>query len=156
MNSFVTPCAFSRLATSRPPWSAVDCWVSVSVLTSERGGYWIGYKPGGMDGAGLDGDFNGTFPFEARYLEAGDVRLHYVDEGPRDAPPILFVHGNPTWSYLWRKPIAELSQAGPPLRGLRPHGLRPLRQAAAPGPLHARGRTWRTRSRSWTSSTCAT
>jgi hypothetical protein len=31
--------------------------------------------------ASLDGDFDGTFPFEARYLEAGDVRLHYVDEG---------------------------------------------------------------------------
>ncbi len=65
-----------------------------------------------MEGAGLAGDFNGTFPFEARFLEAGDVRLHYVDEGPRDAPPILFVHGNPTWSYLWRKPIAALSQQG--------------------------------------------
>ena len=65
-----------------------------------------------MDVAGLEGDFNGTYPFEPRYLQAGDVRLHYVDEGPRDAPPILFVHGNPTWSYLWRKPIAELSERG--------------------------------------------
>jgi cis-3-alkyl-4-acyloxetan-2-one decarboxylase len=65
-----------------------------------------------MTGFGLDGDFEGTFPFEARYIEAGDVRLHYVDEGPRDGEPLLFVHGNPTWSYLWRKPIAELSQNG--------------------------------------------
>ena len=40
------------------------------------------------------------------------MRLHYVDEGPRDAPPLLFVHGNPTWSYLWRRPIAELSARG--------------------------------------------
>ena len=46
------------------------------------------------------------------HLNAGDVRLHYVDEGPRDAPPLLFVHGNPTWSYLWRRPIAELSAQG--------------------------------------------
>ncbi len=60
----------------------------------------------------LDGDFGGTFPFEARYLSVGDIRLHYVDEGPRDAPPLLFVHGNPTWSYLWRRPIAELSAQG--------------------------------------------
>ena len=30
------------------------------------------------------------------------MRLHYVDEGPADAAPLLFVHGNPTWSYLWR------------------------------------------------------
>jgi pimeloyl-ACP methyl ester carboxylesterase len=65
-----------------------------------------------MVAAALDGDFEGTFPFEPRYLSAGDVRLHYVDEGPRDAPPLLFVHGNPTWSYLWRRPIAELSAQG--------------------------------------------
>ena len=60
----------------------------------------------------LGGDFGGTFPFEARYIQAGDVRLHYVDEGPRDAPPLLFVHGNPTWSYLWRRPIAALAADG--------------------------------------------
>ena len=65
-----------------------------------------------MTGSGLDGDFEGTFPFEPRYIEAGDVRLHYVDEGPRDAAPLLFVHGNPTWSYLWRRPIAELTASG--------------------------------------------
>jgi pimeloyl-ACP methyl ester carboxylesterase len=60
----------------------------------------------------LDGDFRGTFPFEARFLRAGEISLHYVDEGPPDAPPLLFLHGNPTWSYLWRKPIAELSAEG--------------------------------------------
>ena len=65
-----------------------------------------------MTGSGLVGDFGGTFPFEARYIEAGDVRLHYVDEGPRHGEPLLFVHGNPTWSYLWRKAIAALSQHG--------------------------------------------
>jgi len=57
----------------------------------------------------MDGGFAGTFPFEPRYLSAGDVRLHYVDEGPPDAAPLLFVHGNPTWSYLWRRQIAALS-----------------------------------------------
>jgi cis-3-alkyl-4-acyloxetan-2-one decarboxylase len=60
----------------------------------------------------LDADFDGTFPFEARFHTAGDVRLHYVDEGPPDAAPLLFVHGNPTWSYLWRRPIAELGANG--------------------------------------------
>jgi cis-3-alkyl-4-acyloxetan-2-one decarboxylase len=65
-----------------------------------------------MTHSGLTGDFEGTFPFEPRYVGAGDVRLHYVDEGPRDAPPLLFVHGNPTWSYLWRRPLAELSARG--------------------------------------------
>jgi pimeloyl-ACP methyl ester carboxylesterase len=63
-------------------------------------------------GTPLDGDFVGSFPFEARYASAGDLSLHYVDEGPGDAAPLLFLHGNPTWSYLWRRPIAELSSAG--------------------------------------------
>jgi len=62
--------------------------------------------------ATLDGDFGGTFPFEPRFLDLGEIRLHYVDEGPADAAPLLFAHGNPTWSYLWRRPIAELSSRG--------------------------------------------
>ena len=60
----------------------------------------------------LNGDFGGTFPYEPRFVDAGQIRLHYVDEGPPDAPPLLFVHGNPTWSYLWRRPIADLSARG--------------------------------------------
>jgi cis-3-alkyl-4-acyloxetan-2-one decarboxylase len=35
-----------------------------------------------------------------------------VDEGPRDAPPLLMLHGNPTWSYMYRRPIALLSGRG--------------------------------------------
>jgi pimeloyl-ACP methyl ester carboxylesterase len=60
----------------------------------------------------LDGDFRGTFPFESRFLRAGRTSLHYLDEGPSEARPLLFLHGNPTWSYLWRRPIAELTAAG--------------------------------------------
>jgi pimeloyl-ACP methyl ester carboxylesterase len=63
-------------------------------------------------GGKLEGDFEGTFPFRPRYLRTDRVRLHYVDEGPRDAQPLLFLHGNPTWSYLWRRQIAELSKRG--------------------------------------------
>jgi cis-3-alkyl-4-acyloxetan-2-one decarboxylase len=59
-----------------------------------------------------EGDFQGTFPFESRFLRAGKTSLHYVDEGPPAAAPLLFLHGNPTWSYLWRRPIAELSAKG--------------------------------------------
>src|SRR6185436_15695511 len=65
-----------------------------------------------MAGAGLETDFGGTFPFEPRYAESEGVRIHYVDEGPRDAPTLLFVHGNPTWSYMWRRPIAALAEQG--------------------------------------------
>jgi cis-3-alkyl-4-acyloxetan-2-one decarboxylase len=60
----------------------------------------------------LAGDFGGTFPFESLYLRAGKTSLHYVDVGPSGAPTLLFLHGNPTWSYLWRRPLAELSAAG--------------------------------------------
>jgi cis-3-alkyl-4-acyloxetan-2-one decarboxylase len=63
-------------------------------------------------GQDLSGDFGGAFPFDPRWLEAGDVRLHYVDEGPRDGPAILMLHGNPTWSYMYRRPIAELAAGG--------------------------------------------
>jgi haloalkane dehalogenase len=60
----------------------------------------------------LDGDFGGTFSFEPRYLQAGDVRLHYVDEGPRDAAPFLMLHGNGTWSYMYRRQLSALAAAG--------------------------------------------
>ncbi len=48
-------------------------------------------------------------------------RIHYVDHGPRDAPAIVMCHGNPTWSFLWRKVIDELPQMrclAPDLLGL--------------------------------------
>jgi pimeloyl-ACP methyl ester carboxylesterase len=37
-------------------------------------------------------------------------RMHFIDMGPRDAPVVLMVHGNPTWSFLWRKVIAALPE----------------------------------------------
>jgi haloalkane dehalogenase len=44
--------------------------------------------------------------------EGGALRIHYVDEGPRGAAPILCLHGQPTWSYLYRKMIPLLAGAG--------------------------------------------
>lgn len=44
--------------------------------------------------------------------EGGSLRMHYVDEGPRDAAPILLMHGEPTWSYLYRTMIPVLTAAG--------------------------------------------
>lgn len=53
------------------------------------------------------------FPFAPRWAAVGDgLRLHYVDEGPRDAPPVVFVHGNPSWAYIWRRQIAAAAAAG--------------------------------------------
>jgi len=45
------------------------------------------------------------YPFESRWLETGGQRYHFVDEGR--GIPLLFVHGNPTWSFLWRNLIRD-------------------------------------------------
>ena len=50
------------------------------------------------------------FPFKENYAVVDGVRLHYVDEG--SGPPILMMHGEPTWSYLHRKMIPPLVAAG--------------------------------------------
>lgn len=42
----------------------------------------------------------------------GELRMAYVDEGPPDAPPVMLLHGEPTWSYLYRHMIGELTDAG--------------------------------------------
>ena len=63
--------------------------------------------------------------FAPRYTEipAGDadsspLRVHYVDEGPTDAPAVLLLHGEPSWAYLYRKMIPVLVDAG--LRAVAP------------------------------------
>ena len=55
--------------------------------------------------------FRDLYPFEHRFLEVDGGAMHYVDEGPRDAAPILCVHGNPTWSCLFRDVVRSFSGA---------------------------------------------
>jgi haloalkane dehalogenase len=52
------------------------------------------------------------FPYQPNYVEVGGLRIAYIDEGPRDAAPVLLMHGEPTWSYLYRKMIPGLVAAG--------------------------------------------
>ncbi|RNL80142.1 haloalkane dehalogenase [Nocardioides marmorisolisilvae] len=53
------------------------------------------------------------YPFAPHYVDlAGDLRLHYVDEGPRDGKPVLMLHGEPSWSYLYRWMIPVFAEAG--------------------------------------------
>ena len=57
------------------------------------------------------------YSFAPNYLmvdddEGGQLRVHYLDEGPKDAEPILLLHGEPSWSFLYRKMIPILVQAG--------------------------------------------
>jgi haloalkane dehalogenase len=44
--------------------------------------------------------------------EGGQLRMHYIDEGPQNAPTVLLLHGNPTWSYMFRDVIVRLNSAG--------------------------------------------
>ena len=52
------------------------------------------------------------YPFAPHYTEISGYRVHYLDEGPRDGPPILLLHGQPSWSYLYRHMIPPLAAAG--------------------------------------------
>lgn len=49
------------------------------------------------------------YPFTSRFIECEGRRMHYLDEG--SGPPILFVHGTPSWSFEWRHAIASLSRS---------------------------------------------
>jgi haloalkane dehalogenase len=52
------------------------------------------------------------YDFEPNYAEVDGLRLHYLDEGPREGKPIVCFHGEPSWSYLYRKMVPPLVEAG--------------------------------------------
>jgi haloalkane dehalogenase len=58
------------------------------------------------------------YAFAPRYAVVDGLRMHYVDEGPRDGPVVLMLHGEPSWSYLYRKMIPVIAAAG--LRAVAP------------------------------------
>jgi pimeloyl-ACP methyl ester carboxylesterase len=51
-------------------------------------------------------DWSAEYPFAPHFLDLGGVKYHYVDEG--SGPAVLFVHGNPTWSFAWRNLLKDL------------------------------------------------
>lgn len=63
------------------------------------------------------------YPFAPKYADVAEpggptLRMHYVDEGPAEGPVVLLLHGEPTWSFLYRKMIPVLAAAG--LRAVAP------------------------------------
>jgi haloalkane dehalogenase len=58
------------------------------------------------------------YDFEPHYVEVNGLRVHYLDEGPADAAPVLLLHGEPSWCYLYRKMVPVLTAAG--LRAVGP------------------------------------
>lgn len=53
-----------------------------------------------------------SFPYEHKYVEIDGLRQAYVEDGPATADPVLLLHGQPSWGYLYRKMIPVLSKAG--------------------------------------------
>jgi haloalkane dehalogenase len=58
------------------------------------------------------------FPYEPRYADVGGLRMAYVEAGPADGPPVVLLHGEPTWSFLYRTVMAVLADAG--IRAIAP------------------------------------
>lgn len=58
------------------------------------------------------------FDYEPRYADVGDLRMAYVEAGPADGEPVLLLHGEPSWSFLYRKLLPVLADAG--LRAIAP------------------------------------
>jgi len=52
------------------------------------------------------------YPFDAHYVDIGELRMHTVDEGAADAPVVLLLHGEPSWSYLYRHMIPPIVAGG--------------------------------------------
>jgi len=52
------------------------------------------------------------YGFAPHYLEVDGLRMHYVDEGPREGSPVVCFHGEPSWAYLYRKMLPPLVAAG--------------------------------------------
>lgn len=66
----------------------------------------------GDDRQPRDWTFGGRWPYEPRWFDTTDGRLHYIDEGGRDGRPIVLLHGNPTWGFLYRHFVEPLRHAG--------------------------------------------
>lgn len=73
-------------------------------------GYWSGSQPD-RDSVSSASEELGL-PFEARFIDVGEVTLHVVFAGPEDGPPVLLLHGFPEFWYAWRGPAAVLARAG--------------------------------------------
>jgi haloalkane dehalogenase len=62
------------------------------------------------EAVGQDTAISPDYPYESHYVEVFGSRMHYIEQGTGD--PILLLHGNPTWSYIWRNIIPHLSPLG--------------------------------------------
>lgn len=89
----------------------------------------------------VDWTFQGRWPYQPRFADTADGRLAYYDEGPRDADPVVLIHGNPTWSYLYRRVLPPLLDSGRRVIAVDHLGFgrsdKPVRAEALRVPAHA-------------------
>jgi len=100
--------------TQRPPQSASSGWGAMPLKAS------VPQRPAnvkqpapaeaGPPEIPHEADISSGYPFRPRYIEVFGSRMHYIEEGTGE--PIVFVHGNPTWSYLWRNVLPHLVPYG--------------------------------------------
>lgn len=64
------------------------------------------------DPTALSAEVKALYPFEVRSWASPDGVMRYVDHGPREGRPVLLLHGNPSWSFLWRNLILALAAHG--------------------------------------------
>ena len=69
------------------------------------------------------------FDYPPRYADVGGLRLAYVEAGPPGGEPVLLLHGEPSWSFLYRKVMPVLADAGLRVDRGRPGRVRPFGQA---------------------------
>ncbi len=67
------------------------------------------FRPQKPENSGVN-EISPDYPFKPHYVDVFGSKMHYIDEGAGD--PILFLHGNPTWSYIWRNIIPHLVPHG--------------------------------------------
>ncbi len=102
----VAACSSSSSTTSsRDPEVQLQCDAEPIIRTTPDGIEFVRTPVGCFEG--LPG-----FDYELKSVDIDGLRQGYVDEGPRDAPVVLMLHGQPSWAYLYRKMIPVLVDAG--------------------------------------------
>ena len=107
MNEMYSPAATPgwTLIDSSPRPACVPEDGPVEILTSKEGVRFVRTPEERF--ANLPG-----YPFAPHYAMVEGLRMHYVDEGPANGEVVLMLHGQPTWSYLYRKMIPVIAAAG--------------------------------------------
>ena len=91
--------------TNQPPVTPPACDADPETLTTSAGVAFVRTPDACFD------DLE-DWPYDAKYVEIDGLRQAYVDEGPTDGPVVLLLHGQPSWSYLYRTMIPVLVEAG--------------------------------------------